>query len=151
MLCMCVCVCVCVCVSACAFSRWLNRISCCYCMPPQRSTSYWYWGVCSWPWQLFAHRESDRPLFVTSDCCIPLKNTLGRNSVVFIVCEIIQLCVKAEQKIWLRTCYKRKNQQMATSGNKAMQWQRLVFLTGSVCFLSTVVANVQGLYPRCAG
>jgi hypothetical protein len=48
--------------------------------------------------QLTSHGEAERPLFVTSKCYIPLKITSGRNSVVFRVCEITQLCVKSVQK-----------------------------------------------------
>jgi hypothetical protein len=34
-------------------------------------------GFCSWPWQLLALVKANRPVFVTSSRCIPLKNTLG--------------------------------------------------------------------------
>ena len=48
-------------------------------------------GVCRRPWHLFVLGKADRPLYVTSNRCIPIKNILGRNSVVFCACEIIQL------------------------------------------------------------
>jgi hypothetical protein len=35
--------------------------------------------------------ETDLPLFVTNNSCIPVKNTLGLSLVVFCACEIIQL------------------------------------------------------------
>jgi hypothetical protein len=51
-------------------------------------------GVCSWPWQLFAIGNADRPLPVTSNRCITVKNTLGWSAVVFCACEVMQLfCV----------------------------------------------------------
>jgi hypothetical protein len=50
------------------------------------------WGDCSWPWQLLSLEKDDRPLFVTSNRCIPVKNTLGWSAVVFCACERIQFC-----------------------------------------------------------
>jgi hypothetical protein len=47
------------------------------------------WEVCSWYWQLFARGNADRLLFVTSNKCIQIKNTLGWSAVVFCECEII--------------------------------------------------------------
>jgi hypothetical protein len=38
-----------------------------------------------------AQGKCDRSLFVTSNQCIPLKNTFGLSAVVFCACEIIQL------------------------------------------------------------
>jgi hypothetical protein len=45
------------------------------------------WGVCSWPWHLFALGKTDHPLFVISNRYIPV----GWSAVVFCACEIIQL------------------------------------------------------------
>ena len=49
-------------------------------------------GGCSWPWQWFALGKADRPLFVTCNRCISVKNTLGRSVVVFFACVVVQLC-----------------------------------------------------------
>jgi hypothetical protein len=49
------------------------------------------WGVCSWPWQYFAPGKDDTSLSVTSNGCIPVKNTLDWRAVVFFACEVIQL------------------------------------------------------------
>jgi hypothetical protein len=39
---------------------------------------YWYWlRVCSWPWLLVAVGKANPLYLVTSNRCIPLKNTLG--------------------------------------------------------------------------
>jgi hypothetical protein len=46
---------------------------------------------CSWPWQWFALGKGGRPLFVTSNQCILVKNTFGWSTVVSCACEIIQL------------------------------------------------------------
>jgi hypothetical protein len=35
------------------------------------------YGVCSWPWQWFALGKGGRPLFVTSNPCIPFKKYIG--------------------------------------------------------------------------
>ena len=48
------------------------------------------WGVCIWPWQLFALRKADCPIFVTSNGRIPLKNTIGWSAAPFFACEITQ-------------------------------------------------------------
>jgi hypothetical protein len=50
------------------------------------------WGECSWPWHMFALGKEDRPLIVTSNKHIPLKNTPERSAVVFCACETIELC-----------------------------------------------------------
>jgi hypothetical protein len=42
------------------------------------------WGVCSWPWQLLSvWGKADRSLFVASNRCISVTNTLGWRVVVF--------------------------------------------------------------------
>jgi len=33
-------------------------------------------GVCNWTWRKFEQGKGDRPLFVISNRCIPVKNTL---------------------------------------------------------------------------
>jgi hypothetical protein len=48
--------------------------------------------VCSWPWQWFVMGRDDCPLLLTSDQCIPVKNTYGRSAVMFYACEILQSC-----------------------------------------------------------
>ena len=40
----------------------------------------------------FALEKADRPLNVTSNRCITVNNTTGRNAVVLCACEMIQLC-----------------------------------------------------------
>jgi hypothetical protein len=42
------------------------------------------WGVCGWPWQLFALGKANCPLFVDSNRSISVKNILGLNAVVFL-------------------------------------------------------------------
>jgi len=44
------------------------------------------WGVCGWPWQLFALGKASCPLFVNSNRSILVKNILGLNVVVFCAC-----------------------------------------------------------------
>jgi hypothetical protein len=60
------------------------------------------------------HSETDRPLFVTNNRCIPVKNTLGLSSFVFCACEIIQVLFSvvcwvgwAVHKLYIRLFIKR--------------------------------------------
>jgi len=39
--------------------------------------------IFSWLWQLLALVKGDGPLFVTSNPCVPLANTMGRSAVCF--------------------------------------------------------------------
>ena len=39
----------------------------------------------------FAPGKDDCPLFVTSNCCVPVVDTMKGNGVVFLACEITQL------------------------------------------------------------
>lgn len=39
--------------------------------------------VYSWPWPWFAQEEGDRPFFISSKGCIPVKNTASWTAVVF--------------------------------------------------------------------
>ena len=59
---------------------------------PQLSTTGTAQGVLHWPWQ-FVLGKAYRPpfFFVTSNQCIAVTNTLGRNSFAFWVCKIIEL------------------------------------------------------------
>jgi hypothetical protein len=57
-------------------------------------------GVCGWPWQWFALVKGERTLFVTTDWCIPVKNTLDRSAVVFCLCEIIRMFYLVFCVVW---------------------------------------------------
>jgi hypothetical protein len=88
-------------------------------------------GVCSWPWQWFSQGKADRPLFVTSNRCIPVQNSLGWSAVVFCACEILQLfsvvffLVRAVRNFdFLRV--------INETINYVMPWQRFMFLTWCV-------------------
>ena len=48
-------------------------------------------GFFSWPWQWFALQRADSHLFVTSNGCITVTDTLGWIAVVFCACDIILL------------------------------------------------------------
>jgi hypothetical protein len=48
------------------------------------------WKVCRWPWQLFTPGKVDTSLLVTSNRCIPVKNTSDWSTVMFCACKIIQ-------------------------------------------------------------
>jgi len=48
-------------------------------------------GVCIRPWQWFALRKTESRLLVTSNRCIPVKDTLDRSAVEFCACKIMNL------------------------------------------------------------
>jgi len=70
---------------------------------------------------------------VTSNCCIPVIDTLKGNGVVFLSCEIIQLLclglciVKAVHKFDFR--------HVTNDKHNVIQWRRLVFSTETLCLL----------------
>jgi hypothetical protein len=71
-------------------SGGLKKVRWCYQRDASSSTDT-DWGVCSWPWQLFALMIAYRSLVVTSNRCIPSENTWGWSAVVFCACEIRKL------------------------------------------------------------
>ena len=48
-------------------------------------------GFFSWPWQWFTLQRADSHLFVTSNGCITVTDTLGWSAVVICACDIILL------------------------------------------------------------
>ena len=101
--------------------------------------------------------KPSRPLFVTGTRCIPVNNSLGSNAVVFCACEITQLfsavsyVVRTVPKFDFRLVINDNTKQIAISGMKAIRRQRLMILTGSVCFHHTVMASIDGILPSCEG
>jgi hypothetical protein len=97
----------------------------------------------------FAVGKDEWPLFVTSNWCFPVTDTPNGKTVVFLACEIIQLfcllfcMVKAVNKFDFRLAIKDKHY--------VVQWWRLVFLTGTLCFVPTAVASFAGLIWLCSG
>ncbi len=96
-----------------------------------------------------AQGKGDRSLFVASNQCIPIKNTVGWSAVVFCACEIIQLfsvvfCVvrgvcKFEFGLVIST----------KKGNSVTE--RLMFFIESIFFPLSVVLGVTALCPSWAG
>ena len=104
------------------------------------------WGVFSWPWQMFALGKDNPPLSVTSNRCVPVKNTLGCSAYVFFAYKIIQLysvvfCVViAVYKFGMQGHNKRNTYQMA-------RWKEGMAVTDSQVFPPTVVTSVKGTQP----
>ena len=96
-----------------------------------------------------AQGKGDRSLYVTSNQCIPLKNTHGWNAVVFCACEITQLLsavfymVRAVRKFEFGFVIRAKK--------RVTQLQRLMLFTEFICFPLSVASSVKALYTRCAG
>jgi len=114
------------------------------------------WGVCSWPWQLFALGKADIPLCVNSNRCIPVKNTMGRRAVVFWACDIILSAVFhviiAMYKFHLGFLWT-KNQRNVDQWTErhAVRDSHVFDTICMICFLQTAVASVKKFYPGCAG
>jgi hypothetical protein len=107
------------------------------------------WVLCSRPCQL---GKVNRPLFVISNRCIRVKNTLHWSAVVFCACEIIRLfslsfCVfRAVHKFNFRLVIKERRDKWRPVGHAETEAHSF----GRICMFSpTVVANVKGLCPLC--
>jgi hypothetical protein len=118
--------------------------------------NYRYWRrSLSSPWQLLELGKPERSLFVTSNRCIALKNTLGWCAVVFCGCETVHLlpavlCVARcvhKFDLWLAIKETPKNSDQWKAGNGVIE---TLFLTRSNVRPPSVIASVKGLYPSCA-
>jgi hypothetical protein len=102
-------------------------------------------GLCNWPWQLFSLQK--RWLYLICDPnnqCIPVKNTFSWCVVMFCVGEVVWLFSVVFFVVWV--LHKFDLGFVIIGKNYIMQWQRLMFLTGSVYFILTDVASIKGLY-----
>jgi len=112
------------------------------------------WGACSWPWHV-RWGKSDPPLFVTSNPCISVKNTLGWSAVVFCGCELIHslhavfYVVRTVHKFDFRVVINETPNKWPLERGSCSDTH--VVDRTSICFPPTVVASVTGLYPRRAG
>jgi hypothetical protein len=80
----------------------------------------------AWPWQWWHWEKSYHKMFLISNQCIPLKNTLSHSVAVshmseLLILSVIFCLITPVHKFWPQVCYKLNTSQMATSGKWYVQ------------------------------
>jgi hypothetical protein len=91
------------------------------------------WGVCRWPWQLFALGKAECRWFVKSNRCIPAKNTFGWSTVAFsvfdntVILRGVVLCGYRYAQIWRQACHKRKKSTSCSETDSYLFYRFCIF------------------------